>query len=190
MTEGRMSAEPLQSSGPKPETTRSVVRLIFRWLAQISRAVARPIYSFLRLTEPAPCITAEQCADSTAERAAVAVTTTEKRVIKPITTKSFTDPFTSDNKLDSDAQIVPIAETVPDEREIQRRRDLVRTLFNDFWNGSCDKPAAFADRLDQAENYLNERLIACGEFWQLDTKTRVLLGLPPRSNSFNKGNTG
>jgi hypothetical protein len=190
MTEGRMSAELLQPSGPKTETKRSVVRLIFRWLTQISGAVARPIYPFLRLIEPAPCVTAEQRADGTTERAAVAVTATEKRVIKPTTTKTVTDPFTSDNELDSDAQIVPIAQTVPDERETQRRRDLVRTLFNDFWNGSCDKPAAIADRLDQAENYLNERLIACGEFWQLDTKTRVLLGLPPRSNSFNKGNAG
>jgi len=39
------------------------------------------------------------------------------------------------------------------------------------------------ERLDEAEDYLNERLAASGEFWRLDTKTRVMLGLPPRSNS-------
>jgi len=156
-----MSAETVQSSGPKPESTKSVARLFFRWLTQIGGAVARPIYSFLRPTEPAPAVTIEQCAHGTVASAAVATTATES------------------------AEIGPIAQTVPDEREIQRRRDLVRTLFNDFWNGSCEKPATFADRLDQAENCLNERLIACGEFWQLDAKTRVLLGLPPRSISFN-----
>jgi len=72
-------------------------------------------------------------------------------------------------------------------RKFSARRELVRVLFNDFWSGSYDKPAAFVDRLDQAESYLNERLTARGEFWQLDTKTRIMLGLPPRSNSANKG---
>ena len=77
-------------------------------------------------------------------------------------------------KVSSDAQISPIAHIVPDQQEIQRR-DLVRALFNDFWSGSDDKPAGFADRLNQAENYINERLAACGEFWQLDAKTRAML---------------
>jgi hypothetical protein len=63
----------------------------------------------------------------------------------------------------------------------------MRTLFNDFWSGAHDKPAAFAERLDQAEDYVNERLAATGEFWQLDVKTRVTLGLPPRSHSPNNG---
>jgi hypothetical protein len=41
--------------------------------------------------------------------------------------------------------------------------------------------AAFVERLDQAEDYLNERLTANGEVWRLDAKTRTMLGLPPRS---------
>jgi hypothetical protein len=45
-----------------------------------------------------------------------------------------------------------------------------------------DKPAAFGERLDQAEDYLNGRLIANGEVWRLDAKTRIMLGLPPRSS--------
>jgi hypothetical protein len=40
----------------------------------------------------------------------------------------------------------------------------------------------FVDRLNQAETYLNERLTARGEPWQLDARTRKLLGLPPRAN--------
>jgi hypothetical protein len=55
-------------------------------------------------------------------------------------------------------------------------------FFNDFWSGTHDKPAAFAERLDQAEDYLNERLTANGEVWRLDAKTRIMLGLPPRSS--------
>jgi hypothetical protein len=56
----------------------------------------------------------------------------------------------------------------------------VRTLFNDFWSGEDQKPASFTARLDQAEDYLNERLAASGEIWKLDAKTRVMLGLRPR----------
>jgi hypothetical protein len=68
----------------------------------------------------------------------------------------------------------------PDQQEIQRRRELVRAPFNDFWNGRDDKPVTFVDRLNQAETYLNEQLTARGEPWQLDANTRKMLGLPPR----------
>jgi hypothetical protein len=40
----------------------------------------------------------------------------------------------------------------------------------------------FAGRLDQAETYVNERLSARGEPWQLDASTRKQLGLPARIN--------
>lgn len=100
----------------------------------------------------------------------------------------LTAPVTAAAKI-LDDQINRVAQIGPDQQEIQRRRDLVRVLFNDFWSGSHDKPAAFVDRLDQAEDYLNERLTACGEFWQLDTETRIMLGLPPRSNFANKRKT-
>jgi hypothetical protein len=72
---------------------------------------------------------------------------------------------------------------VADPQEVDRRRNLVRTFFNDFWSGVSDKPAAFAQRLDEAEDYLNERLAANGEFWRLDANTRAMLGLPHRSKS-------
>lgn len=70
-----------------------------------------------------------------------------------------------------------------DEREIQRRRNLVRTFLNDFWTGSYEKPAGFLQRLDQAEDYVNDRLAANGEAWRLDSQARAMLGLPPRVNS-------
>jgi hypothetical protein len=76
-----------------------------------------------------------------------------------------------------------ICQTVPDQQEVERRRELVRMLFNDFWNGAYNKPVAFAQRLDEAEDYLNARLAAHGEFWRLDADTRAILGLPPRSSS-------
>ena len=89
-----------------------------------------------------------------------------------------------------DAEIKPItsgirsiADGVPEQQEIERRRNVIRMLFNDFWNGIYDKPAAFVDRLDQAEDYVNERLAANGEFWRLDDKTRRMLCLPRRSNT-------
>jgi hypothetical protein len=69
--------------------------------------------------------------------------------------------------------------------EIERRRNLVRMLFNDYWNGAYEKPAAFGERLDQAEDYLNERLAASGEIWQLDAKARIMLGLPPTKSIAN-----
>ena len=62
----------------------------------------------------------------------------------------------------------------------------MRTLFDDFWSGAYEKPAAFVERLDQAEDYLNERLAATGEFWQLDAKMRLMLGLP----SLGRNNMG
>jgi len=85
----------------------------------------------------------------------------------------------------ADAGISAVAHDELDEQEIERRRNVVRTLFNDFWSGVYEKPAAFVERLDQAEDYVNERLAETGEFWQLDAKTRVTLGLPPRLHSPN-----
>ena len=85
----------------------------------------------------------------------------------------------------ADAGISAVAHDELDEQEIERRRNVVRTLFNDFWSGVYEKPVAFVERLDQAEDYVNERLAETGEFWQLDAKTRVTLGLPPRLHSPN-----
>ncbi len=76
-----------------------------------------------------------------------------------------------------------LSQTLPDAEEIERRRSLVRTLFNEYWNEAYDRPAKFVERLDQAEDYLNARLAAHGELWRLDANARALLGLPVRSNA-------
>jgi hypothetical protein len=177
-----VSAEPAESSRPKRGTRSGVLEKFLRSFAEIGAAVIKPTKYFLRAKYPA---SDEKRVESTLEEVGAVAAATETAVLT--TTKSFTVPDTAEVKVDTDAQIDSAASTVPDQEEIQRRRDLVRTLFNDFWSEAHDKPAAFVERLDQAEDYVNERLTACGEFWQLDAKTRAMLGLPPRSNSPNNG---
>ena len=55
----------------------------------------------------------------------------------------------------------------------------MRGFFNDYWSSIDDKPASFAERLDGAEAYINERVAAGGESWRLSPATRKQLGLPP-----------
>jgi hypothetical protein len=186
LTEAR-TVDPAQSSRRKLGITKRVVEPILRWLAEVVAAIIQPIRYFSRSTHPASSdVTAEKRADSIVEGAQAVVTVTEDAVARSTPVKSFTVPVTADVMVDSDAQTNRAAHIVLDDQEIQRRRDLVRAFFNDFWSGSDDKPAAFVDRLDQAESYVNERLTAGGEFWRLDAETRPMLGLPPRSNSPDK----
>jgi hypothetical protein len=133
----------------------------------------------LRLKHPE---STENRAESVIAETRAPQTITDSGDAKLTESKSFTTAPTVD------VNVGPIAangicQTVPDQQEIERRRDLVRVLFNDFWSGAHNKPSAFAQRLDQAEDYLNARLAAHGEFWRLDGTTRAILGLPPRSSS-------
>jgi len=162
--ETQISAELEQTSRSKPVTMKVVVASILRWSAEIGAAAHRLTKHFLRLRRPA---SAERLVE-TDDVAAGAVATT---------------PGSTDVDVGPGAGINPAADTVLDQQEIERRRKLVRTLFNDFWSGVHEKPVAFVERLDRAEDYLNERLAASGEFWRLDANTRVTLGLPRRSNS-------
>jgi hypothetical protein len=70
----------------------------------------------------------------------------------------------------------------PNQQEIERRREIVREFFNDFWRSTDDKPGTFAERLNRAEGHINERLAARGETWQLDAASRRQLSLPPPKN--------
>jgi hypothetical protein len=177
-----MPIDSAESTKLKSDTATDIGEKVLRWFAQIGAAVTKPTRYFLRTSYPA---SDEKRAESTLEEAGAIAAATENAVLT--TTKSFTVPVNAEVKVNTDAQIDSPVFTVPDQEEIQRRRDLVRTLFNDFWSEAHEKPAAFVERLDQAEDYVNERLTACGEFWQLDAKTRAMLGLPPRSNSPNDG---
>jgi hypothetical protein len=164
------------------------VENILRWFAGIGAAVKKSAEYLSRPKRPTSDIAAEIRAESGAEEPRPVSAPTEGAVETPITTATVTIPVAADAKIGHDVQVSCVVPIRLDDREIQRRRELVRTLFNDFWNGRDDKPAAFVERLDQAEACLNEQLTACGEFWQLDANTRKMLSLPPRLNSRNKGN--
>jgi hypothetical protein len=176
----QMPIDSADSTRLKSDTATDIGEKVLRWFAQIGAAVIKPTKYFLRARYPA---SDEKRAESTLGEAGAIAATTRNALGNQTTTKSFTVPITADVKIDTEAQIESAAPTVLDQEEIQRRRDLVRTLFNDFWSGAYEKPAAFVERLDQAEDYLNERLKANGEVWRLDATTRAMLGLPPRSSS-------
>ena len=57
-------------------------------------------------------------------------------------------------------QIGITSEASPNKQEIERRREIVRQFFNDFWVSAEDKPGTFAERLNRAEGHINERLAA------------------------------
>ena len=126
---------------------------LLRWLAEIGRPVNSVTKLFFRPRHPASQFTAEQRADGGAEEGAeeagAVVTPTENGVADLTIAKTFTVPVTADMKVEAGARINSPASTVPDQDEIQRRRDLVRMLFNDFWSGTYEKPAAFVERLNQ-----------------------------------------
>jgi hypothetical protein len=163
-------ADPMQSSGSKLGSMRAVVEGILRIFAGCA-AVIKP-------TKYSPQATADvddQRAEGPVEESAAVANST--------TAKAFDVLITADVKVGAEDQIDSAVPIALDQEEIQRRRNLVRKFFNDFWSESHEKPSAFVERLDQAEDYLNERLAASGEVWRLDAKTRVMLSLPSRSNS-------
>jgi hypothetical protein len=69
-------------------------------------------------------------------------------------------------------------ESPPVQLDDESGRKLIRQLFNEYWNGIEDKPAAFAERLEIAERYINEQLASRDVGWRLDAITRKQLGLP------------
>ena len=166
------------STGLNSVTATDTSEKFWRWFAQIAAAVVKSTTYFLPASHP---VSDGERAQSALEEAGAIAAATENVAANLTTTKSFT--VSAGLKVDTVTAIDNAAATVLDQDEIQRRRDLVRMLFNDFWSGAHDKPAAFVERLDQAEDYVNERLSACGEFWQLDAATRLMLGLPTKSSA-------
>ncbi|HMF25906.1 MAG TPA: hypothetical protein VKG24_27795 [Pseudolabrys sp.] len=141
-------------SGKSKRVITGVVTTVLRSLVDIGAAIA-----FFRARSPASVGTRSESAAVETERVA---------------TTQIPDDAEGEADADADGEL--------SQQEIERRRSLVRARFNDFWRGTQDKPAGFVARLDQAEDYLNERLKAHGEVWQLDARTRLRLGLPPRSS--------
>lgn len=168
MTAG-MAAEPGQLRRSKPGITAGVAATILGWFAEIGQAARY----FLRLR---PSGSAEDRSKRAVTEVGAELPTSDDAARKP--TASCATPL--------DVNVSPtgiVDQTVPDAREIERRRNLVRIFFNEFWSGAADKPAAFVRRLDEAEDYLNQRLTASGEPWRFDASTRIMLGLPPQSKT-------
>jgi hypothetical protein len=176
-----MSIDPVESSAREPVTSTGPAENILPWIAQIATILRHLTDYFLRPFSDRSRGRVDHVAGDAGAR-----TETVRISKQSITTKTIAEQLSAEIQVNSTVQTNRVVDSVPDQQEIERRRDLVRALFNDFWRGSYDKPAAFVDRLDQAEAYLNERLAALGEVWHLDTKTRALLGLPPRSKSSNQ----
>jgi hypothetical protein len=153
-----MTAEIAQSSRSKPVTT-GVVATVLRAFVEIGTVIK----SFISASHPA---SPGRCSESPVVKTEAVATA---QIFAPAEVKAGAGG--------------PVAHNELDEQEIERRRTLVRTLFNDFWRGEDQKPASFTARLDQAEDYLNERLAANRETWRLDAETRAMLSLPPRSSS-------
>ena len=169
-------------------TMRDKVENILRWFSGLSKAFKKPSEYCSQRTGPASDVSAGTLAESVSEEVGVvAAARTESAVATPITPIDLTTSVAADAKIGEGGQVSNVVPIRPDQPEIERRRELVRALFNEFWSGRDDKPATFADRLNQAEGYLNDRLTACGEFWQLDTTTRRMLSLPQRSSALNTG---
>jgi hypothetical protein len=183
-----IAEHPCSNAGGVVRTMRRTVENIRRWFAGIGAAFKNPTEYFSRPRRAASDIAAETRGESAAEEAGADAAAIESAVATLTTTATFTTPVTADEKIGQAVQVSCVVPIRLDQQEIQRRLELVRAMFNDFWSGCDDKPAAFVDRLDQAEPYLNERLTACGEFWQLDANTRKMLSLPPRSNSRREEN--
>jgi hypothetical protein len=134
---------------------------------------------------PASDVTVENRGENGPGKAKLVSTIVEEDAVKRSVRESSPASVSAEALVGPEPATNRITHTVLDDLEVQRRRDLVRTLFNDFWSGANDKPVAFVDRLAQAEPYINERLMACGEFWQLDAQTRITLGLPSTKNRAN-----
>ena len=91
---------------------------------------------------------------------------------------SEADALAPQDEAEIEASPAEHIESPPAQWDDDSRRKLIRQLFNDYWTGVEDKPLTFAERLEIAERYINERLADRDIGWRLDAVTRKQLGLP------------
>ena len=103
-------------------TTVGVAANIFRWFVRLGAAANH----ILRPTDPA-------CPKAPAEGAVSPQA--DNTDSNPTTAESFAAPLTASVNDDRDSGIKGLKPSIHDKQEIERRRDLVRTLFNDFGAG-------------------------------------------------------
>jgi len=133
-----MPIDSADSTRLKSVTTTDMSETVLRWFAQIGAAVIKPTKYFLPTRYP---ISDEQRAQSALEEAGAIAAASENVIANLTTTKSFAVAVTAVVKVDTVAPIDSAAPTF-DQEEIQRRRDLVRMLFNDFWSGPYEKASS------------------------------------------------
>ena len=91
---------------------------------------------------------------------------------------SEADALAPQDEAEIEASPAEHIESPPVQWDDDSRRKLIRQLFNEYWTGVEDKPPTFAERLEIAERYINERLADRNVGWRLDAGTRKQLGLP------------
>ncbi len=111
------------------QTTRGSVGNILQWFAGIAAAFTKLSDIFRDSPPPGSDIAAESRAESAAEAAGAVATATQIATATP----TATSVVAVDAKISQDGQVTDLAS--PDQQEIQRRRELIRVLFNDFWVG-------------------------------------------------------
>ena len=92
--------------------------------------------------------------------------------------------------VESESLVSPELEVSPGQQEVDRRRGIVRAFFNDYWSSVDDKPASFAERLDLAEGYINERVAAGGEAWRLRSRNPQAIGTAAIQERVNRPRFG
>jgi hypothetical protein len=116
---------------------------ILRWFAEISAALRTQIAYFSRPRLPASDIVEETPSDGAAGETGANASAADAAIVAPNVQDTF---IAADAKIGQEALISRVAAPPTDDREIQRRRALIRTLFNNFWSEREDKPATFVDQ--------------------------------------------
>src|SRR5258708_12239907 len=157
-----IAEHPCSNAGGVVRTMRRTVEIIRRWFAGIGAAFKNPTEYFSRPRRAASDIAAETRGESAAEEAGADAAAIESAVATLTTTATFTTPVTADEKIGQAVQVSCVVPIRLDQQEIQRRLELVRAMFNDFWTRCDANPAPSVDRLAQAQPYPNHRLPPSG----------------------------
>ena len=110
--------------------------------------------------------------------------------------KGSSDPNPANEKMDTVAEEASGADSIAvrpeskisvkteeplNQQEIERRREIVRRFFNDFWKSSDDKPATFAERLNRETRMC--RFPASGSSWESLARGGVTMDNSRRAES-------
>jgi hypothetical protein len=127
-----ISAKPAQLNRSKPITAREALASIWRYFANIGAAAM-----YLLRTRHVRSL------EGNAFEPAAG----------PVAVKAGAAALPAANvSVNAGPEVNAVADTSPGQQEIERRRNLVRIFFNDFWSEVSNKPTAFVERFDEAED--------------------------------------